>query len=280
MSGSQLRGLGAAGLFLLVWAAPMLAAAQSSPKITITNNCGFPVWLDQTPNGGFSPLAGDGPNPAGKLFPGQSSGYTIPAGGWGGRFWPKIGCDANGNNCLAGSSVSGCPPDGCEPPADTKVEFFYAPLTSAARPYYDISLVDGYTLAVRITPSATDGGRCTTTQCAVSLAACPSDETQGLGSLKVVKQGQIVQCLAPCYKWVYPPPYGMNKSKYDPPGKLMCCPTPPVTSEECRAGPVVQSKYVQLVRSSCPSAYSYAYDDEGGSHDCPPGTSFTATLCP
>jgi hypothetical protein len=32
----------------------------------------------------------------------------------------------------------------------------------------------------------------------VSFAACPTDETQGLGSLQVIKNGQVVQCLAPC----------------------------------------------------------------------------------
>jgi hypothetical protein len=279
MFGSHRSGRCAAYLFLLVLAAPVVAAAQS-PKITITNKCGIPVWIDQTPNGGFSPLSGTGPNPAGRLDPGQSSNYRIPDNGWGGRFWPKIGCNDAGNNCLAGSSVSGCPPDGCEPPADTKFEFFYSPLSSAVRPYYDITLVDGYTLGVAITPSQSDGGRCTPTQCGVSLAACPTDEVEGLGSLQIIKQGQIVQCLAPCYKWVYPAPYGMNRNKFDSPGKLMCCPTPPVSSDECRAGPVARSKYVQLVQSSCPSAYSYPYDDVNGSHDCPPGTSFTATLCP
>ena len=269
----------AALVLLIVGAIPIPGAAQS-PRISITNACSFPVWIAQTPNAGFSALPGDDPNPAAKLNAGQTVNYSIPPNGWGGRFWPKIGCDENGNNCLAGSSVSGCPPDGCEPPADTKFEFFYDPLSSGKRPYYDISLVDGYTLPVKITPSTTDGGRCTTTDCVVAVNACPADEIEGLGDLRVIKGGQVVQCLAPCYKWVYPPPYGMNRNKYDPPGKLMCCPTPPVTAGECRVGPVVRTKYVQLVRAQCPSAYSYAYDDIGGSHDCPPGTSFLATLCP
>ena len=44
----------------------------------------------------------------------------------------------------------------------------------------------------------------------------------------------------------------------------MCCPTPPITVDQCRAGPVISTKYVQAVRTNCPSAYSFAYDDTQG----------------
>jgi len=270
------RWLAALG-FLLTVLTPVVGTAQ--PSIAITSACSFPIWIDQTPNIGYSSLPSNNPSSVGKLENGQTATYPIPSGGWAGRFWPKTGCDANGNNCVAGSSVSGCPPTGCEPPADTKVEFHYDPLSSGNRPFYDISLVDGYSLPAKITPSQSDGGRCTVTDCAVSLASCPTDETQGLGSLQVVKGGHVVQCLSPCKRWNYPPPYGLGKPESIQPGLLLCCPTPPVTPGECRAGIVEQTKYVPLVRSACPSAYSYTYDDLGGSHDCPPGTSFTVVFC-
>ena len=34
-----------------------------------------------------------------------------------------------------------------------------------------------------------------------------------------------------------------------------------MTPQTCSSGPVVSTQYVKLVRSQCPSAYSYAYDD-------------------
>lgn len=79
--------------------------------------------------------------------------FTIPDSGWAGSFWPKTECDSNGQNCAVGQSVAPCPSTGCQPPADTKVEFFYPPINNANTVWYDISLVDGYSLPMEIIPS-------------------------------------------------------------------------------------------------------------------------------
>lgn len=79
--------------------------------------------------------------------------FTIPDSGWAGRFWPKTECDSNGQNCAVGQSVAPCPSTGCQPPAHTKVEFFYPPINNANTVWYDISLVDGYSLPMEIIPS-------------------------------------------------------------------------------------------------------------------------------
>lgn len=42
-----------------------------------------------------------------------------------GRFWPKQGCDGSGQNCQVGQSIAPCGRTGCDPPAETKVEFFF-----------------------------------------------------------------------------------------------------------------------------------------------------------
>ena len=55
---------------------------------------------------------------------------------------------------------------------------------------------------------------------------------------------------------------GTAESVY--PGNYMCCPTPPITVDQCRTGLVVSTKYVQAVKANCPSAYSFAYDDTQG----------------
>ena len=63
-------------------------------------------------------------------------------------------------------------------------------------------------------------------------------------------------------------------------GVNMCCLTPPISSLDCIAGPVINTNYVNQIHASCPTAYSYAYDDEGGLHNCPGETSFDVVICP
>lgn len=42
---------------------------------------------------------------------------------------------------------------GCQPPAETKIEFFFPPAGDPRNVWYDISLVDGYSLSMEIIPS-------------------------------------------------------------------------------------------------------------------------------
>ena len=95
--------------------------------------------------------------------------FQIPISGWAGRFWPKIGCDSTGYNCEFGDSIPPCPPEGCQPPADTKVEFNFAPQPPNRDSWYDISLVDGYSLPMKIVPRENNQGSCVATTCSMSL---------------------------------------------------------------------------------------------------------------
>ena len=253
-----------------------LTATSPTTRLSVTNQCNFPVWMATTPNANKAPL----PDGTVKLDLGQSHDYSIAAEGWAGRLWPKTGCDSNGMNCTAGEAVPPCPPSGCQPPADTKVEFYFPNLASKEDAWYDISLVDGYSLPMEIKPRGGESGSCTTTKCNLSLDECPQNETLGLGDLRVIKDGKVVQCLSPCKKCNYPPPFGQGKPENQEPGLSVCCPTPPVTPEQCSRGPVVQTQFVQTVRRACPTAYSYAYDDQAGLHSCSTPMSFDVTLCP
>jgi hypothetical protein len=262
---------------LLLLAAASADARAQSREITVTNRCAFTVWIAQQPNAGVPALPGG----VVRLATGAANSYAIPDAGWAGRFWPKTGCaNANGTDCATGETLPPCPPGGCQPPADSKVEFFFPDRGLQDMSWYDISLVDGYSLPFRIAPRGIASGSCIETVCSLSLDACPRDEIDGLGDLRVVRDGATVQCLSPCNRWNYPAPYGLNRPETQPPGVDFCCPTPPVSVAECRAGPIEQSLYVQTVRSACPSAYSFAYDDQGGLHSCPETTSFDVTLCP
>lgn len=260
-----------------VQADPGTPAPEAPPAgVTITNSCSTDIWIASTPNAGAPPL----PDGIVKLAAGGGShAYDIPADGWAGRFWPKTGCDDSGENCSTGQAVPPCPPNGCQPPADTKIEFYFGEAGGSSRPFYDVSLVDGYSLPAKIVPS-TSGGRCTPTSCALDLAACPAKEIDGVGDLRIKDGRDVVQCFAPCKKWTWPTPLGDGGSEGTQPGIDMCCPNPPVSPMQCRAGQIEQTKYVALVRKECPTAYSYSFDDKGGSHDCDPGTTFAVTFCP
>ena len=57
---------------------------------------------------------------------------------------------------------------GCQPPADTKIEFNFPPQPPTSDSWYDISLVEGYSLAMSITPRGVNQGSCVPTQCRLS----------------------------------------------------------------------------------------------------------------
>lgn len=243
-------------------------------NIEFTNKCSHDVWVHPLTNAQGPPLPGG----IQRLGYYGVYNYPIPDGGWGGRFWPKINCDQNGNECEFGQSVDPCPAGGCHPPAETKVEFFFPPSNDPNDIWYDISLVDGYSLPVDILPSVQQGS-CTFTHCAVSLDLCPINEID-VGDLRIIKNGRTVACLSPCKRWNYPYPFGLGLPEDIAPGVYLCCPTPPIWPEECRAGPVIYTEYVRLIHRDCPTAYSYAYDDEAGLHNCPNNIDFKVTFCP
>lgn len=117
--------------------------------IEVGNKNKFPIWIQTQPNNGQPALLN------GKIMKVDPNGkfkYDIADGGWAGRLWPKTGCDGSGQNCEFGQSVAPCPAGGCHPPAETKVEFNFKPKGNPAASFYDISLVDGYSLAAEIIP--------------------------------------------------------------------------------------------------------------------------------
>jgi len=251
-----------------------LVAFAYGREITFTNRCGADVWVSPLTNAQGPMLPGG----IQRLGNGATYAYQIPDSGWGGRFWPKQGCDGSGHNCEVGQSTDPCLPTGCDPPAETKVEFFFPPTSDPNDVWYDVSLVDGYSLPAEIIPDRS-GGACVPTNCAVSLDACPTNENE-VGDLRVIKNGRTVACLAPCKKWNYPPPFGHGRPEDTSPGLWLCCPTPPIDPLACRGNIVVNTQYVNLVHRTCPSAYSYSYDDEAGLHNCPTATNFRVTFCP
>ena len=63
------------------------------------------------------------------------------------RFWPKYNCDTDGLNCAFGESGGPglpCPPKGCSPPIDTKLEATFGDANGLD--WYNASQVDGWSL--------------------------------------------------------------------------------------------------------------------------------------
>lgn len=170
--------------------------------------------------------------------------------------------------------------------------------------YFNTSHVDGYTLPYKVIMKGDfencdcdAEGNCTGLPVIdatnLDVSKCPTDENLSmsgsfptLGStdltsvdLRIVKDTSIVGCISPCKKLNFGQPFGLGQSESVAPTLWMCCPTPDpdhctvengcVTAQECSNGPIVDTKYVQTVRSMAPGIYTYAYDDAVGLHTCP-----------
>lgn len=245
-------------------------------SLTVANECTAPIWLVLQPNRGGSSLAAE---PV-RLAPATKQAFGIADRGWAGRLWAKTGCDAAGRNCQAGEAVEPCPANGCQPPADTKVEIFFPDNSGPDRAFYDVSLVDGYSLPVAVVPNGAATGRCQPIRCEPSLADCPAEEIAGLGDLRVRSGDITVQCLSPSKRWNWPTPLGLGRPEQEPLGLAVCCPTPPVSARDCREGVISRTHFLHTVRRGCPGAYAFAYDDDVGLHNCQAHTSFTVRFCP
>jgi hypothetical protein len=237
-----------------------------------------------------------------KLEPGTSYDFFTDNGVSSARYWPKMWCDEMGRNCSLGNSGGpdqGCGKPGngeCAPPIDTKFEAtFRAP--DASNPghefdYVDVSLVDGYTLPFKLTMNGQcDAPRNEIDCSSLTFASCPASE--GLSAagvtanLKAVnpQTGVDAGCYSPCSKlitrnWNNPEAQSRNGAA-DPGAAPYCCPTPPEDPAQCRAGPVKDTAYVNMVHQMCPGVYGYAYDDGMGLIRCETTTTYVMTYyCP
>jgi hypothetical protein len=282
---------------------PAPAAPDAGPKLAegrslkILNQCADTVWVQQQGHTGSPDVT--------KLIKGDTATFPIPDAGLPSvRYWPKTGCDDIGNNCKVGQSSPPCPPAGCAPPVDSKLEATWGcsledktkcAVTAQGNPvantFWNASAVDGFTLPFRIEASTESNG-CMDVDCSgLDLNQCPTSEnlSQGLAqqhpefsAVDLHVAGEAGACFSPCAALTYPTfgGKGQQPPSADAPAPY-CCPTPPVSPAQCSAGPVVQTKYVKAVHAGCHStAYGYAYDDTLGLRQCDPKVEVTMILCP
>ncbi|WVZ09467.1 hypothetical protein V8G54_013997 [Vigna mungo] len=158
-----------------------------SRTLTITNKCTYKVWPAVLSGAGSLPL----PTTGFALLPGDSKTLTVPPA-WSGRLWGRTLCseDITGNfSCVTGdcgTSKVECAGTYPTPPV-TQVEFDFNGMSQIN--LYDISLVEGFNLPVRVVPT---GGKCLATGCLADLnVACPM-------KLKVMRDGEAVACKNTC----------------------------------------------------------------------------------
>ncbi|KAK7262961.1 hypothetical protein RJT34_30544 [Clitoria ternatea] len=224
----------------------------NSATFTIVNKCNYTVWPGILSGAGTAQLATTGF----ALQPGESNTVAVPTA-WSGRLWGRTLCstDPNGKfSCITGdcgSSAVECDGGGADPPA-TLAEFTLN--GAGGMDFYDVSLVDGYNLPMKVEPQGGGGGNCTATGCVADLnGGCPAEL-----KVKTEASGEGVACKSACEAFGDP--------RY-------CCSGAYGTPQACRP-----SSYSQLFKSACPRAYSYAYDDATSTFTCS-SADYLITFC-
>jgi hypothetical protein len=249
----------AVGLGTVAW--PSRASAQGSATFTFVNNTGQTIWPGALGNAGQTVPNGGG----WELSTGQSLTITVPDT-WAGRFWARTYCtfDASGQgSCETGDcgGVLACNGAGGAPNV-TLAEFTLGGGTSSD--FYDVSFVDAFNVPVTVVPvggttSSTDPYQCTTAGCTVNLnEGCPA------ALQDVDSSGNIIACLSACSE------FGTDQ---------YCCTGAYGSPSTCNPDtwPV---DYAEYFKSSCPGAYSYAFDDPTSTFTCSGASGYVITFWP
>jgi hypothetical protein len=235
----------AVAFFLLLFAFNEISAV----KFTIVNNCKGPIFPgiqgSTIPEGGGF-----------KLEEGKSHDIHVPDKWQAGRIWTRTWCDEKNFNCGTGfcGNKLQCGGAGGRPPASLAEFTLYG---SGNQDYYDVSLVDGYNVQVRIEPIPgtfhSNGGHmeCKAVgKCnAELLDHCP-DELKLIDPL--FGSGKVVGCYSACTKF--------NTDYY-------CCRGAYGTSKTCNSSKWPKN-YPKIFKKVCPEDYSYAYDDTSSTFTC------------
>lgn len=276
----------------IAFLAVLSVAAQGSPRLRVTNLCQEVLWLDHSTNI-------QEPARGAIMQPGSSLSIVIPDGKVPAtRFWAKQGCSAEGLNCSLGESDEPCGP--CQPPIQTKLEATWADIAGCAGrqdaeclTWINLSAVDGYSLPAKVTFEHTGAEVAPIDASGLSLAECPSGEDFSWAGRFAESHvdlryrgpdGRVLGCFSPCKKANWPAPVGLGLPEKEEPAAHLCCPTPPITSEECRnpENPfgVVSTGYVRALGRMAPTIYSYAYQDLEALRTVPADTRVELTFCP
>ncbi|GAA5840899.1 hypothetical protein JCM9279_001254 [Rhodotorula babjevae] len=232
------------------------AQTKKNRKITVANQCTFTVWP-----GLFTSV---GP------LPSQDTGWEAKSGtsltfeveeSWGGRVWPRTGCDFSDTSkpdydqCETGGCIGGLQCNATTGTGRLPVTLAEFNIQTEVD-HYDTSNVDGYNVGLSITNSAD----CPLSNCPYDLlAACPDDLKRKNAA------GDVVGCLTACGAWE-------DNEEY-------CCKGAHATPETCPSSNII---HYDWWKDACPIAYAYAYDESSGTalFTCTKQVDWTITFCP
>jgi len=241
-----------------------MASVAMARTFTVYNGCPFTIWPAIFTDLNVGTATPDYPTgwEAGAY---TAVSFSVPDNWKAGRIWARRDCDFSNPNpatqCLDGGCNGGlvCDPHtGTGVPPATLAEFTLSP-DSSVPDYYDVSLVDGYNLPVRIDNT----GGCGVASCPVDLGPdCPAALIGPFDS-----SGFPVGCKSACL--VDP----------DPSNSPNCCSGQYSTPATCPPSGV---EYYSYFKNNCPDSYVYAYDESSGTAlwTCPTGADYTVTFCP
>ncbi|PAV18276.1 thaumatin [Pyrrhoderma noxium] len=244
-----------------------LTSRSAARTFTVVNACPFTIWPAI-----YTDLS------VGTNIPDQPTGwealalssvrFTVPDDWKAGRIWGRRNCDFSvnpgPNSCATGGCNGGLL---CDNMTGTGV-----PPVSVAEwtlqgdqnlDYYDVSLVDGSDLPMRIDNNV----GCPIAQCAVDLGPNCPDPLKG----PFDSTGFPLGCKSACFA-------NLDGNQGDSPN---CCTGQFNTALTCPSSGVA---YYSYFKSNCPDAYAYAYDESSGTAlwTCDSGlqADYLLTFCP
>lgn len=242
--------------FLALAAAPSLAR-----NFTVINACPYTIWPAI-----FTDLsvgtAVPGIETGWEAVPKSSRSFNVPDNWKAGRVWARSECSftaAGSGACVTGSCDGGLKCTGPAAGPVTATEWTLG--ASNGADYYDVSLVDGFNIPVRIT----NNQGCEVRECPADLNAnCPLPLKGPVGA-----SGTTLGCQSAC---------GANLDG-TPNNSKNCCTGQYATPATCPASGV---QYYSYFKNACPRAYAFAYDDDNSLLICPSSKKpdYTITFCP
>ncbi|KAJ2922123.1 hypothetical protein H1R20_g14974, partial [Candolleomyces eurysporus] len=243
----------------------ILASGAAARTFTVYNACPFTIWPAI-----FTDLNVGSAKP--NHVTGWAAGsftkvtFSVPDNWRAGRIWGRRNCDFSRpgpQSCLTGGCNGGLVCDertGAGVPPASLAEFT---LGSDGWDWYDVSLVDGYNLPVRISNNV----GCPVAECATDLGPnCPQALKGPFDS-----SGFPVGCKSACFA----------NLDGNPGNSRNCCTGQFSTPATCPASGVA---FYDYFKSRCPRSYVYAYDEGSGTAlfrcEANKRADYTITFCP
>nr|AAK59277.1 thaumatin-like protein [Sambucus nigra] len=210
----------------------LIFSSAHAANFNIRNNCPFTVWAAAVPGGGR------------QLNRGQVWSLDVPARTAGARIWARTNCNFDGagrGRCQTGdcNGLLACQAYGTPP--NTLAEYALNQFNNLD--FFDISLVDGFNVAMDFSPT---GGCARGIQCTADInGQCPNVLRAPGG------------CNNPCTVF--------RTNEY-------CC-----TNGQ---GSCSATNLSRFFKERCRDAYSYPQDDATSTFTCPGGTNYRVVFCP